>query len=203
MMQWKKTVRENKKILIAPSWQEDNILDSCIHEILGELLGKGYEVVVRPHPEYVKRYAANMNSIVERYRDYKGDDLCFELDFSDSSSIFNSDLVISDWSGTAYEAAFVTKKPVIFINTPPKINNPEYDVIEAKPLEMVLRDEIGIQVDPDNMDGLRPAIEELLASGEKYAARIDEIRNTYIANFGKSAQTGGQYIIDKLTDKGK
>ena len=197
-----KTVRENKKILIAPSWQEDNILDSCIHEILGELLGKGYEVVVRPHPEYVKRYAANMNSIVERYRGYEGDDLCFELDFSDSSSIFNSDLVISDWSGTAYEAAFVTKKPVIFINTPPKINNPEYDAIEVQPLEMVLRDEIGIQIDPDKMEELCPAIGELLASGGKYAARIEEIRDKYIANFGKSAQIGGQYIIDKLTDKG-
>ena len=199
----KKVSRSHKKILIAPSWQEDNILDSCIHDILAQLLGKGYQVVVRPHPEYVKRYAANMNAIVERYRDYKGDDLSFELDFTDSSSIFNSDLVISDWSGTAYEFAFVTKKPVIFINTPPKINNPEYDCIAAKPLEMTLRDEIGLQVDPNHLDGLCPAVEELLGSSEKYAEKILKIRQTYIANFGQSGQTGGQYIIDKLTKKDK
>jgi YidC/Oxa1 family membrane protein insertase len=190
-----------KKILIAPSWQEQNILDSCIYDILAELLGKGYQIVVRPHPEYVKRYAANMNAIVEQYKDYTGGDLSFELDFSDSSSIFNSDIVISDWSGTAYEAAFITKRPVIFINTPPKINNPEYDVIEAKPLEIVLRNEIGLQIDPSRMDKLIPAIEELLGSSEKYAAKIKEIRETYIANFGKSAEVGGQYIIDKLTNK--
>ncbi len=198
-----KTVREHKKILIAPSWQEQNILDSCIHDILKELLGKGYEVVVRPHPEYVKRYVAKMNSIVEHYRDYKGNDLTFELDFTDSSSIFNSDLVISDWSGTAYEAAFVTKRPVIFINTPPKINNPEYDVIEAKPLEMVLRSEIGIQIDPLRLSELNPAIEELLGSSEKYAFKIAEIREKYIANFGRSAEVGGQYIINKLISKDK
>lgn len=42
------------KILIAPSWQEDNILDSCIDNLLDALLGKGYNVVVRPHPEYKK-----------------------------------------------------------------------------------------------------------------------------------------------------
>jgi YidC/Oxa1 family membrane protein insertase len=197
-----KTPRDNKKILIAPSWQEQNILDSCIHDILSELLGKGYQVVVRPHPEYVKRYASNMNAIVEHYRDYKGNDLSFELDFTDSSSIFNSDIVISDWSGTAYEAAFVTKKPVIFINTPPKINNPEYDVIEAKPLEMVLRSEIGIQIDPGRLSELCPAVEELLGSSEKYAAKIAQIRQTYIANFGKSAEVGGQYIIDQLNSKG-
>ena len=67
---------------------------------------------------------------------------------------------------------------------------------------MVLRDEIGIQIDPDKMEELCSAIGELLASGGKYAARIEEIRDKYIANFGNSAQIGGQYIIDKLTDKG-
>lgn len=197
-----KAKRERKKILIAPSWQEHNILDTCIHDILGELLGKGYQVSVRPHPEYVKRFPANMNAIVERYKDYEGKDLFFELDFSDSSSIFSSDVVISDWSGAAYEAAFVTKKPVIFINTPPKVNNPEYDAIEAKPLEITLRGEIGIQLDPGQTDRLCSAIEELLGSGEKYAARITEIRRKYIANFGSSAGAGGQYIIDRLA-KGK
>lgn len=198
-----KAERGVKKILIAPSWQEGNILDSCIHGMLGELLGNGYSVVVRPHPEYVKRYGANMDSIVGRYSEYKVGDLSFELDFSDSSSIFDSDVVISDWSGTAYEAAFVTKRPVVFINTPPKVNNPEYGVIEVKPLEMTLRDEIGVQIDPEHMEALRPAIEELLKSSGKYAARITQIRDTYIANFGRSAEVGGKYIIDKLGKGGE
>ncbi|MFA5675934.1 MAG: membrane protein insertase YidC [Christensenellales bacterium] len=198
-----KTRRDRKKILIAPSWQEQNILDSCIHDVLARLLGKGYDVVVRPHPEYVKRYMAKMNSIAEHYKDYKGDDICFELDFTDSSSIYNSDIVISDWSGTAYEFAFVTNKPVIFINTPPKINNPEYDAIEAKPLEISLRSEIGIQIEQNELDNLCPAIDKLIESGEKYASKIVQIRRKYIANFGQSAQVGGRYIIDKLNGKQK
>ncbi len=198
-----KRKRESSKILIAPSWQEHNILDSCIHEILDALLGKGFKVVVRPHPEYVKRYAVKMNAIVEHYKCYEGDDLSFELDFSDSSSIFNSDIVITDWSGTAYEFAFVTKRPVIFIDTPPKINNPQYDVIEAKPLEIMLRSQIGKSIDPLSLDKLCAAVEELLGSSEKFAAKISEIMQTYIAHFGQSAQIGGQYIIDKLTSKEK
>jgi YidC/Oxa1 family membrane protein insertase len=198
-----KKPRNSKKILIAPSWQESNILDSCIHEMLPELLGKGYMIVVRPHPEYVKRYVSKMNAIVEHYSNYDGGDLVFELDFTDSSSIFNSDLVISDWSGTAYEAAFVTKKPVILIDTPPKINNREYDVIDAKPMEMTLRSEIGIQIEPNRMAELVPAIEELISSSEKYAAKITELRQTYIANFGKSAQVGGQYILDGFAKREK
>jgi YidC/Oxa1 family membrane protein insertase len=97
----------------------------------------------------------------------------------------------------------VTKKPVIFINTPPKINNPEYDVIEVKPLEITLRDKIGIQIDLNRLNELRPAIEELIRDGDKYASKITEIRNTYIANFGRSAEIGGQYIINKITRKDK
>ncbi len=42
--------RERPKVLIAPSWQADNILDSCIDSLLQELLGKGFDVTVRPHP---------------------------------------------------------------------------------------------------------------------------------------------------------
>ena len=75
-------VRTCRKILVAPSWQEDNILDSCIDDLLRELMGKGNHIVVRPHPEYVKRYGKRMENVVSRYADYTGDDLEFELDFT-------------------------------------------------------------------------------------------------------------------------
>lgn len=193
-----KVNRQRKKILIAPSWQEGNILDSCLDEIIRRLWGEKYQIVVRPHPEYVKRFPLLLNSIVEKYKDKTGDGLLFELDFSDSSSLFNSDLVISDWSGAAYEAAYVTEKPVLLINTPPKITNPEYDVIASKPLEFTLRDKIGMQLEPDNMDALCETVETLLASGEEYQKRIAAIRSEYIAHFGQSAAIGGQYIIDRI-----
>jgi YidC/Oxa1 family membrane protein insertase len=113
------------KVLKAPSWQTDKILDLCISDLLKELLGKGFEVVVRSHPEYVKRYGPKMDAIVARYADYNGNDLSFELDFSGNTSIFDSDVVKTDWFGTAYEFAFVTCKPAVFIDTPPKIHNTE------------------------------------------------------------------------------
>ena len=195
--------RKIKKVLIAPSWQPDNILDSCIDELLAALLGKGFKIVVRPHPEYVKRYGFRMDAIVNRYSDYKGSDLSFELDFTSNNSIFDSDVVITDWSGTAYEFSFVTKKPSIFINTPPKINNREYDRLSTKPLEITLRDKIGIQVEPDNLANITDKIHELLNSAEKYADDITAIVDKYIANFGSSGVVGSKYIINRLTEIGK
>ena len=46
---------EPPTIVIGPSWQEDNILDSCLDDMLNELLGNGWRIIVRPHPEYTKR----------------------------------------------------------------------------------------------------------------------------------------------------
>lgn len=198
-----KTKHNSKKVLIAPSWQEDNILDSCIHDILQQLLGKGYLVVVRPHPEYVKRYMYKMNSIVQQYEDYEGDDLKFELDFSDSRSLFDSDVIITDWSGSAYEFSFVTKRPAIFINTTPKINNPEYDVIDAKPLELTLRSQIGLELELNNLNALESKVKAALNDSSEYNEKITKIRDKYISNFGNSAQIGGQYIIDAVNKKVK
>ena len=195
--------RANPKILIAPSWQQDNILDSCLDPLLEQLLDKGYEVVVRPHPEYVKRYKPRMDSIVQKYANRETKDLTFELDFTSNDSLFNSDIIISDWSGSAYEFSLVTLKPAVFINTPPKINNPEYEKLNVEPLEFKLRSEVGIQVDPNDLIGLDKKIDALLENSEAYADQIKQIRDKYIANFGKSGEIGGKYILSQLLERQK
>ena len=195
----KKTM--NPKILIAPSWQTDNILDSCIDALLKELLGKGWDIFIRPHPEYMKRYKARMDAIVDRYKTYQGEDLHFELDFTDNSSLFNSDVVISDWSGAAYEFAFVTGKPVVFINTPMKVNNPEYVKLGIEPLEISLRSKVGISLNPDEIDGCYQQITELVAKQDAYIENNIRLREQYIANFGHSGETSGEYIIQSLKEK--
>ena len=189
--------REKPKVLIAPSWQPGNILDSCLDRMLEGLLGQGFEITVRPHPEYVKRYGERMDAIVKRYEGYQGGDLSFELDFSGNRSIFDSDVVISDWSGTAYEFVMVTERPCVFIDTPPKINNPDYGKITVAPLEMTLRDQVGIRVKPEEADSLAGRIRELLRD-ESYGPRIAEIREKTIANFGHSGEIGGRYVIDMV-----
>ena len=130
-----------------------------------------------------------------------GDELSFELDFTDSSSIINSDVVITDWSGTAYEFAFVTNKPVLFINTPPKVNNPEYEKITVPPLKISLRDKIGVQVEPDQLDTLPERLAELFEQAEVYRDTIAEISHETISNFGHSGQVGGEYILGRLGGK--
>lgn len=191
--------RERKKILIAPSWQPDNILDSCLDSMLRVLMDAHYEVVVRPHPEYVKRYAARMEEIVNRYI---VEGVQFELDFSKNDSLLDSDLVISDWSGAAYEFSFVTLKPVVFIDTPPKITNPDYDKYSVQPLELALRDKIGIRIQPTDIpEQLAPAVERLLTENYTYQESLKTVRDQYVSNFGSCARICCMYIIQSLKNK--
>ena len=194
-----KQARQKPKVLVAPSWQNDNILDSCIDPLLSELLGKGFQVVVRPHPEYMKRFRPRMDAIVARWEGRE--DLSFELDFTSNASIFDSDLLITDWSGTAYEFSFVTLKSAVFIDTAPKINNPDYEKLGIEPLEFALRDQVGIRVDPKNLEGLAERLWQLHKNADANAEHICRLRDTYIANFGESGKVGGRYILQQLVKR--
>jgi YidC/Oxa1 family membrane protein insertase len=56
---------------------------------------------------------------------------------------------------------------------------------------------VGIRVKPEELTGLSEKIRALLGD-ESYGRRIREIREKYIANFGRSGEVGGKYIIDEV-----
>jgi len=192
---------EIKTILIAPSWQKDNMLELCIDDLLAQLTDKGYKIIVRPHPEFIKRFPDKMKAILQHYDNYKGDDLMFETDFTSSTSIFTSDMLITDWSAIAIEFSYTTLKPSVFINTPPKIMNPNYTKIPIVPLDITLRDLLGVSVDLDKIDGLAVVVADLLERQEDFRAQILDTRERYLFNHGRSGEAGGQYIIDALKEK--
>ena len=196
------TPRQKPQILIAPSWQPDNILDTCVDDMLNCILGQGYQVIVRPHPEYKKRYRARWDALTARWQDYKGGDLTFEGDFSGNESIYGSDVVITDWSGTAYEFAFVTLRPCVFINTPPKINNTDYDKLGVEPLELSLRSRVGVSVDMDKVNTLNDTLRQVLGDRDRYQQEILALREKYIANFGASGKAGYRAIMDAVKSYG-
>ena len=65
------------------------------------------------------------------------------------------------------------------------------------PLEFTLRDQVGVRVKPDGLEGLAEKIRALIGD-ESYAGKLREIRNRYIANFGRSGEVAGQYLIETV-----
>ena len=192
-----------KEILIAPSWQEDNLLDSCIDQLINGLFCDGYHITVRPHPEYVKRYGARMQAIVDRYAHMLGDGLSFELDFTVNKSVYSSDLLITDWSGIALEFCFATRRPALFVNTAIKCMNPNWKKIDCVPTEISLRDVVGVSVDKDRLDECRSIVEDLLASADEYDVKIGKVLSEHIYNQGHAGETGADYLLKSLVEKRK
>lgn len=192
---------ERPVVLIGPSWQPDNLCDSCIDELIESLLGHGWRVIVRPHPEYVKRYKPRWEAILERWSHVPQDELFFEKDFSRNDTVFKADILITDWSSVAFEFSFCTKKPSLFINTTPKLNNPNYQEFADNPSDLWLRHEVGRAIDPDQVSQAGDIVTEMLATADTWHDKIADIVEGYIFNLGHGGQAAGEYILTSLLAK--
>ena len=191
-----------KRILVAPSWQEDNILDSCLDPMLNSLVREGWQIIVRPHPEYLKRYTARWNALRERYREIPEERLLFQSDFSSNETVYSADILVSDWSGIVFEYAFSTRRPVLSIDTPMKVANPSYDEIDAQPLNLRLRGEIGARLPMERAGEAGAEVERLLEHAEDYERKLAGLCDEYLYNLGRSGEIGGRYILQQLKERG-
>ena len=128
-------------------------------------------------------------------------ELVFESDFSENTSIFQSDVLITDWSNIAYEFSYCTLKPSVFINTPMKVMNPNYLLYGLEVLDITLRDKLGISVDVENINELGKTVTKLIDESSTYKNQIEHTVKQYLFYPGRSGEAGGKYIIGKLTDK--
>ncbi|MBR1968064.1 MAG: membrane protein insertase YidC [Clostridia bacterium] len=192
-----------KQILIAPSWQEDNLLVSCIDTLIENLYCDEYHITVRPHPEFVKRFGYQLNQIVDKYKDYDSAKLSFELDFSNNKSIYSADLLITDWSGIAAEYCFATGRPALFVNTKMKVSNQNWEKINVTPVEIKIRNELGVAVNKEDLVNVSSTVKDLFNNGEKYKQKIDEYFKTFTFNHGTAAAKGATYILNSIVEKKK
>lgn len=187
---------ERPRILIAPSWQPDNIIDSCIDDILSELAKTDYEIIVRPHPQQVRHQPEKFEIMTEKFKN--NDNIEIQTDFSSNNPIMESDILITDWSDISWEFAFVTKRPVLFINTPMKVMNPEWEKIKTKPINITLRNVIGVSIEPTETAKINTVISEMLSSSEKYREVITNTLNEHVFNVTRSGKLCGAYIVKSI-----
>lgn len=190
--------RDKKNVLIAPSWHKDNILDLCIDDLLSNIDDNKYNLTIRPHPEYLKRYNDKFKELEKKYKDKK---IIFDRQMISNQSLLSADLLITDWSGIAFEYSFASIRPVLFINTPKKVHNENWQKYENQPMEIVLRDGCGISLNIDELSKISSVIDEFFNNYGKYKEHIVKLREEYIYNFGKVDTTCPEYIVSKVRRK--
>ena len=187
------------KVLLAPSWGDHAILESKGETLVSSLLQDGFQVTVRPHPMTFKRSPRVLDELEKKFSD--NERFSMERDIRAFNSLAEADVLISDWSGIALEYAFVWERPVLFIDLPQKVNNPEYGEIGIEPLESSIREKLGTVVSPDDSSKLKAAVFELAKAQQgDFVQRVHKLRSETVFNIGHSALAGAKAIA-QLADE--
>lgn len=188
--------RYRARILIGPSWGPNSILDLCGLELIRLLLRADYEVIVRPHPMTKRKNPRLLGALSKGFGSFGNYKL--EENTGSVESVYDSDLLISDWSGFTFEYAFGTERPVLFIDVPQKIVNPRYGEVGITPMDVGIRNRIGSVLGLHELKQADVAITNLLNNKKKYVSDIVKARNESVYNFGSSSSAGAEFICNFL-----
>ncbi|WP_154223991.1 CDP-glycerol glycerophosphotransferase family protein [Marinicella rhabdoformis] len=193
-----KQVKQMKKmpsILVAPTWGENGTIELMGERLIDALMALPYQVVLRPHPQTVKFSKAVIDRILSKH--LSDDRFIYESGVSSETSLHQSDLMISDWSGAALEYAFGLHKPVLFIDVPKKIQNEAYETLAVEPFESAIRSQIGA-IQSVDLVGLGQNIKQLLDSEQDWSGQLATLANEHVYNLGYSSKTAAEAVLELL-----
>ncbi len=166
-------------------------------ELVGKLRKAGIGVTLRPHPGILRN---NLQAVAEIRERFDSDDgFTYENPSDKSASFFYSDLMISDYSGVAFEYAFVMERPVVFVEVPVKVFNHDFQSIDIEPIELGERKNLGALCEC-SADAVVNACIGLMSEPGKSAERIKDSRDSILSNFGRAVKTAAEIIEELIHD---
>ncbi len=187
-------------ILLAPSWGPEGLMETRAKDVVRILLDAGHFVRVRPHPRTRQIAGPVLDDLSTMFADHPDFDM--NEDVTGYEALLQSHVMISDWSGVAMEFAFGLGRPVLFVDVPRKVNNPEYTSVSATPLEVSYRKEVGAIIQPDRLNELPAALASLLENAPAIRIKITALRKHLFYNLGTSAPRGAETLA-KIANVGK
>ena len=185
-------------ILITPSYGDENLLEKCGIELIDTLLKSDFRVLLRPHFRTLRDSKELIDSIKNKFE--KNPSFIFEDGVIPPEYFHNSICMVSDWSGISMEYAFVFERPVIFIDVPKKILNPNADELSIEPIEISIRDKIGNVISTDNIEKIPKILNNLNNDSEDFKKQLQSIRQNTVFNISNSSKIGGKYIQKTISD---
>jgi YidC/Oxa1 family membrane protein insertase len=185
-------------IIIAPSYGGNNLLEKCGIKLIEILLKTNFRVMLRPHLRTLRDSTKLIGSINEKFE--KNPNFILEKGDIPFDSYHNSKCMISDWSGISLEYAFIFERPVIFIDVPKKVLNPNSSDISLEPIEISIREKIGRIVSLNGLEEIPLIIKDLEKNAQIFNKQIKETISNTVYNIGESAKIGAKYI-QRLNDE--
>lgn len=186
-----------RTVLLAPSWGKSAILSVYGGNIIQTLLDTGYHVIVRPHPQSFTSEKELLEGLMKQYP--ASEQLEWNRDTDNYEVLRRSDIMISDFSGVAFDFSLVYDKPIIY--TDPSFNLDVYDAwwLDYPIWTVGALPRIGCQLTPENMGRLKQTIDTCLESAD-YAQSRQEVKAETWAFPGQGAVKAADYLQAKYQE---
>jgi YidC/Oxa1 family membrane protein insertase len=175
-----------RHILIAPSWGDQNVMESIGIELIQKLLKENFKITLRPHPLY---YIARAEWL-QRYKAIQHGNFTIEHPGQGFTSFYTSSILITDYSGVSFEYFLVKNRKIIFVDTPKKIINSEFSRYNIPPVEINLREKFGQLVPAETQ-----AVYAAIINNDAVIPDPDEF---ILYNKGKCGEAAANKIMDLL-----
>jgi len=185
-------------VLIAPTWGEQSIFNTCGDELTGLLLDAGYHVIIRPHHQTTLMTPMVVDNLKAKYG--ARNNFEYQGRMGESDTLFRSDILISDWSSMAIEYALGLEKPVLFVDLPRRVRNPDWQALGIEPQEASFRELAGDIVSPQHLVEAPEKIAHLLGDRQNYRQTMEKLRSQMVFNIGNSIALGAREIA-RLADE--
>lgn len=185
-------------VLIAPTWGVDSIFNTCGKELICVLLDAGYRVIMRPHYQSNRQTPEVIDAVRQVFEGRDGFEYIGQM--GETDSILRSDVLVSDWSAMALEYAMGLEKPVLFIDVPRRIRNPNWEELGIEPIEAAIREQVGEVVSPAALQDAPAALERLISEPDRFRKKMRELRETLVYRLGHSIPDGAAEIA-RLADE--
>ena len=186
-----------RTVLLAPSWGESGILSRFGSRIIDSLIGTGYKVIVRPHPQSFASEKEMLDKLMAKYNDPSIVE--WNKDMDNFDVLMKSDILISDYSGVMFEFAMVFDKPVIYTDTNFDPRPYDADWIEETPWTFEILPDLGLKLDESNVDSLKELIDKCIEDPSFTEGR-QKARDDIWVHVGEGARRTAEYIIRKYEE---
>jgi YidC/Oxa1 family membrane protein insertase len=179
-------------VLLAPSWGPQTILNACGMEVADAVLGAGFRLTLRPHFQTRWQTPEVIDRIVAKH----GANPRFALveQMAEKDSLFDSHVMITEWSGAGLDYGLGLEKPVIWIDLPMKSRNDAWRELGLEPFESWVRDKLGALLAPAGLARLPGLVRELVRDPARFRANVQSLRERCVFNVGRSGIAGAEAI---------
>lgn len=183
-------------VVVAPSWGPEGLIERHADALMQALAACDWEVIVRPHPQTLRLAPAAIASVASWCE--RAPNLRLERSVAGNESLQRAHVMVSDWSGAAFDFALGLERPVLFVDVPRKVNNPGWATLGIEPIEAFARGQLGRVLAVDALASLPEALAAMRAGDAQLVASIRNFRERWVFHAGRSAEVAARHLRESL-----